>query len=56
MAVSRMTLPAPFSAKRSTDWLDASGDAFIESCHVFQCRPGPFDLHYSNPSLRIASA
>ena len=39
--------------------LDAAGDAFIESGQVFQSRPCPFDLHYSNysnPSLRIASA
>lgn len=36
--------------------LDSAGDAIIESSHVGQGRRNPCDLHYSNPSLRIASA
>ena len=36
--------------------LDAAGDALIETSYVSQGRLSPFDLRYSNPSLRIASA
>ena len=36
--------------------LDTAGDGFIEGGHVLQSRPGSFDLSYSSPSRRIASA
>lgn len=36
--------------------LNAAGDAFVEIGHVSQGRLGPFDLHYSSPSRRMASA
>jgi hypothetical protein len=36
--------------------LDAPGDALVETGHVVQGHLSPFDLHYSSPSLRIASA
>jgi hypothetical protein len=36
--------------------LNSAGDALIEGRHVGQGRFGPFDLHYSKPSRRMASA
>lgn len=35
---------------------DAAGDALIDSGHAGQGRFGPCDLHYSKPSIRMASA